>query len=339
MKKNVIAVCDTDAEYACNLAEYLNKKKKLPFQAEAFTDVKKLCKYAGESPPEILLISESDVDSHVENLNNENMILLSKEREKEGEDHKCVYKYQSADSIINEVMEYYTKMPSAAVLTMPVRKMAVIGVYSPVGRCGKTSFALTAGQILAENKSVLYVNMEEYSGFEQIFGEEYERDLSDLLYAIRCKNINPLWNMESMTAHAGKLEYLPPAASAEDIRDVQFGEWMQLFQMIRSKGKYDVLILDIGSSVDNLFGILDFCSRVYMPVLEDWISKCKMEQFWDLMNRWRGEDEHKIREVRLPGVFPDTAKENFPEALLWSKWGVQVRKVLEADERREEKEE
>ena len=33
MKKNIIAVCDSDAEYACNFAEYLNNKKKLPFQA------------------------------------------------------------------------------------------------------------------------------------------------------------------------------------------------------------------------------------------------------------------------------------------------------------------
>ena len=48
MKKNVIAVCDTEGEYACNFAEYLNSRKKLPFQAEAFTDVEKLCTYAGK---------------------------------------------------------------------------------------------------------------------------------------------------------------------------------------------------------------------------------------------------------------------------------------------------
>ena len=57
MKKNVIAVCDTEGEYACNFAEYLNSRKKLPFQAEAFTDVEKLCTYAGKNPPEILLIT------------------------------------------------------------------------------------------------------------------------------------------------------------------------------------------------------------------------------------------------------------------------------------------
>lgn len=331
MKKNVIAVCDSDAEYACNFAEYLNSRKKLPFQAEAFTDVEKLCQYAGKSPPEILLISESDVDEHVENLDYENMILLSKEKEREGEEHKYVYKYQSADSIISEVMEYCARVPSAAALAMPARKMSVIGIYSPVGRCAKTLFALTAGQILAENKAVLYLNMEDYSGFETFFQKEYERNLSDLFYNIRCQNMNPLWKLESMTEHAGKLDYIPPADSPEDIRDIQFNEWMQLFHMIRAGGKYDVLILDIGSSVDQLFRILDFCGRIYMPVQDDWISRCKLKQFGNLMDKWTGGQENKIMEIRLPGISPDAEKENFLETLLWSKWGSQVRKVLLAD--------
>lgn len=339
MKKNIIAVCDTDAEYACNFAEYLNSRKKLPFQAEAFTDVEKLCQYAGKSPPEILLISESDVDSHVEKLNSENMILLSKEREKESEEHKCVYKYQSADSIINEVMEYYARTPSAAVLPMPARKMSVIGVYSPVGRCGKTLFALTAGKILAENKSVLYVNMEDYSGFEELFGEKYDRNLGDLLYSIRCGNTNPLWKLESITRYTGKLEYIPPADSPEDIREIQFQEWMQLFHMIRSTGRYDVLILDIGSSVDELFKILDFCGRIFVPVQDDMISRCKIKQFRELLEKWKGEEENKMKEIRLSAILPDGAKENFLETLLWSKWGNQVRKVLESDgESRQDKE-
>ena len=38
MKKNTIAVCDSEAGYAGTLAEYLNNRKKLPFRAEAFTD-------------------------------------------------------------------------------------------------------------------------------------------------------------------------------------------------------------------------------------------------------------------------------------------------------------
>lgn len=331
MKKNIIAVCDTDAEYACNFTEYLNSRKRLPFQAEAFTDVEKLCAYTKEKEPEILLISESDVDAQVENLKNENMILLSEEKEKE-EGRKCVYKYQSVDSIIREVMEYYTGPVSEALLPGQARKMSVIGVYSPVNRCGKTTFALTAGQILAESRSVLYVNMEDYAGFEELFHREYEKTVSDLIYGIRCKNAKSFWNIESMTEYVGKLACLPPAGSPEDVRDISFAEWLELFQKIRLLGKYEVLILDIGSSVSGLFEILDFCSRVYMPVLDDRVSQCKIKQFQKLMKSRKVEAEDVFREVRLPLISPDVGGENFSETLVWSKWGRYVRKILDGNE-------
>ena len=49
----------------------------------------------------------------------------------------------------------------------------IIGIFSPLGRCLKTSFALTLGQILAKERAVLYLNMEEYSGFEELMGKGF----------------------------------------------------------------------------------------------------------------------------------------------------------------------
>ena len=43
-----------------------------------------------------------------------------------------------------------------------------IGVYSPIRRCMKTSFCLVLGMILAESQKVIYLNLEEMSGLEQI---------------------------------------------------------------------------------------------------------------------------------------------------------------------------
>lgn len=331
MKKNIIAVCDTDKEYACNFAEYLNSKKKLPFQAEAFTDVDKLCHYAGKNPPEILLISESDMDSQVEKLNTENMILLSDEKEKEG-NHKYVYKYQSADSVIREVMEYYTQ--NAALFSMAARGLSIIGVYSPLGRCGKTLFALTAGQLLGEKKSVLYVSMEDYAGFEELFHQEYERNMSDLFYNIRCGEPKLLLYLQSMIQHFGKLDYIPPAASPEDMRDIRFEEWLKFFDLIRMGNSYEVLILDIGSSVDQLFKVLSLCSRIYMPVLEDRMSQCKITQFKKLIKQWEeGAEDNFLKEIHIPAGISDWSNPGLPETLVWGKFGGYVRKVLDSDER------
>lgn len=82
MKKDMIAVCDSEAGYAGNFAEYLNARKKLPFRAEAFTDSEKLCQYAGKNCPKFLLIAEEDLCSQIENLHIPNLIILSSDKDK-----------------------------------------------------------------------------------------------------------------------------------------------------------------------------------------------------------------------------------------------------------------
>ena len=68
----------------------------------------------------------------------------------------------------------------------------VLGVYSPVGRCLKTSFALTIGKLLAQEERVLYLNLEEFSGLSVLMKEEYKSDLSDLLYFYNGGSYNSL---------------------------------------------------------------------------------------------------------------------------------------------------
>ncbi len=333
MKKNILAVCDTESGYACNFAEYMNRRKRLPFEAEAFTDVERLREYAGENPLEILMIAEADMDASVEEIPAEKLIILSEDKKKERGNHRCIYKYQSVECIVREVMEYcaQTQMFSAA-CSAAEAKMQIIGVYSPAGRCGKTMFALTAGQILAQDREVLYVSMEDYSGFEELFERSYEKNLGDMVYAMRSGKINPVWKLESMTEKMGKLSYLPPAQSPEDVRNIKFQEWMKIFQTVRESRKYEVLILDIGNGTDQLFQMIDLCSRVYMPVLTDKISVCKICRFETLWQMWAGEKEEKrIRKLNLPPV-PDTESADFPDSLLWGKWGNYVGKVLREDD-------
>ena len=56
-------------------------------------------------------------------------------------------------------------------------------------------------------------------------------------------------------------------------------EWLQFIQEIGACGEYDVLILDVGNQIEEGYQILNQCKKVYMPVLEDPISRAKILQF------------------------------------------------------------
>lgn len=74
----------------------------------------------------------------------------------------------------------------------------------------KTSFALTLGQILAKEKAVLYLNLEEYAGFEELMGKGFSQNLSDLLYFVRQENGNLIYKMNGMIQTVNNLDYIPP---------------------------------------------------------------------------------------------------------------------------------
>ena len=149
------------------------------------------------------------------------------------------------------------------------------GVYSPLGRCLKTSFALTLGQVLAREKAVLYLNLEEYSGFGRLMGKEYDHNLSDLLYYVRQGSQNLIHRMNGMIQTVNNLDYIPPVQTPADIRGTAWEDWEQLIREIVRDSSYEILILDIGSGIDGTFQMLDLCSQIYMPVLADSISVCK----------------------------------------------------------------
>ena len=98
------------------------------------------------------------------------------------EGEAVVYKYQASDDLLREVMSWYRPQEIPVLMTAAGRRSRITGVYSPIGRCGKTSFALTLGQVLAREEKVLYITLEEFSGLSALTGTVYTGGLSDLLY-------------------------------------------------------------------------------------------------------------------------------------------------------------
>ena len=188
MKKQIFAVCDLEAEYARNFMDYLNQKKNIPFEIQAFTNVSSFVAYAKENPVELLLISAEAMCPEVGELDIGKIVILTEgSKPDELDRYADVYKYQASSDIVREVMACYGAEKAVLPAQMPVLKKTteLLGIYSPLGFCGQTSFALALAQILGREKSVLYLNMEEYSGFEELFEKEYPYTLSDLLYFVR----------------------------------------------------------------------------------------------------------------------------------------------------------
>ena len=328
--KNILAVCDLEAAYACNFVEYIHRKNSIPFEIQAFTGIQHLKSFAAEQRIEILLISDKAMCEEVKQLDIGQIVILS-----EGVHHPMldcypsVYKYQSSDAVIREVMNCYGAKKTIAFPTAFHKKKNLIGVYSPVGRTAKTSFALTLGQVLAKEHSALYINLEEYAGFEQLLECSYERTLGDLIYYMRQEYQNLPLKISGMVQSINNLDYLPPVLSPMDIQNTTLEEWMQLLDEIEEKMQYDTIILDIGDGVSDLYHLLNRCSTVYMPIRTDVVSAAKIKQFEQLLQLWdfNGLLE-RIKKIKLPYHRTEKRGREYLDELLWSQLGDYVKRLV-----------
>ena len=96
-------------------------------------------------------------------------------------------RYQSSTDIMRAVEEIYGRKRGLPLTAGRAARTGteLVGVYSPISRCMKTSFAVALGQLLARKKSVIFLSFETCSGFEQILHMRYEEGLADALFYIK----------------------------------------------------------------------------------------------------------------------------------------------------------
>lgn len=327
--KRIIAVYDVDPFYADRFADFANEKEQTPFTVMAFNSFEKLEKFSNDHVVEILLINSDTEEELVSRIRAVQVIRLV-----DGGAAVCekgqptVYKYQPADSIIREVMAYYCGQPMEQPYVLTGKKASVIGVYSPVNRCQKTSFCLALGGCMSRDAKVIYVNLEECSGFSRLVEGSGKGDLSDLLYFYRREGFHCL-RLGALTHSLGELDYIPPVRFGEDLCQVEAEEIASLIAQIASGSAYDVVIVDVGQFGRSAAVILETCDIVYMPVKEDVMSCAKTDEFMEYLEvTGREELARRIQKLKLPpSRYLAVRQDNYLEKLLWSELGDFVRQL------------
>lgn len=304
MKKNILAVCDREQEFACHLTDYLSQltaKEGFPFEVQVFTSPDRLKQFCKESRVSFLLVTESvyrwETDWQAD------QILILEESGEGPPGLETVNKYQSMANIVRRIMEIAADrgiLPPAS-RSRRMGNVQFIGIYTPVRRCLQTTFSFTLGQLLARKHKVLYLNFESYSGLARMLQREFSTDLSDLIYFLHNGDGRFPYRLEGMVQKANGLDFIPPVFSCMDLQRVEKEEWLQLFEELEMTGRYEYILLDLSEAIQGLFDILKLCTRVYTITRDDGFAASKQEQYEELLRCLDCEEIlEKTRKCRLP---------------------------------------
>ena len=324
----IMAVYDVDAGYAQKFADVVNQREKIPFTVIPFTSLETLKEYGQGHSIEILLVSGAVPRDRIEGISARTVVVLAEgEIVPAEENYPRVYKYQSADSVIREVMSYYCEKPQSMFVAVG-KRARVMGIYSPVSRCLKTSLALTMGQQLARDGKVLYISFEAFAGFTRLIDSGCRGDLSDILYFFRQDNFG-IMRLKTMVYSWKDMDYIPPVRYPEDLEQLTGEEAGNLLESLASECGYEYVIADLGQTLCNIVPVLERCDVVYMPVKEDCVSAARLEEFDEYL-QVSGQEKlrERIQRVKLPYHSSFGRKDTYLEQLLWGELGDYVRRLL-----------
>lgn len=256
MKQYKLVICDGEEEFSIGLMNYINRHESSPFTAVAFSKLDKFIDYLQNHTIHCLMTNrrfQREFQTQVP------VLWLSESKTQEQED--TVYKYQSMEVLM---LSLHQVMIEQGFLTASETQQKIYGVYSPIGRSGKTSFALALCNHLNKRGRSLYWGFEEYSSFI-----EGQKEMSDLLYFIKSRSPDIVSQMECRLLRREQQMLLPSPVAYMDIRQLTLEDMTWLLEQLQKNSHYTALVFDIGAGSFADIGILRLMNRIFMPILSE----------------------------------------------------------------------
>lgn len=300
-----LVICDQEEKYAAALARFFMKTQELALGVHVCNSVTQALSLQKDCPIDVLLIGSGYPMEERKKVKAGIVFVLAQSENVAHEMHeKLINKYQSGEAIMGAVIEQCTQSgePERFFLrTARKQKVRIIGIFSPVHRSKKTSYALSLGKNLSKTSNVLYLNLEVYGGIGGHFPDTGQT-VADALYYSRQEKKHLRAALAGMVKHMGALDYLLPMRMSEDLKAVEIEEWTRFVEQIADQSIYEVLILDIDEGIRGVYELLRICTEVHVADIKEEVAQAKLFQFEEELHLMGYDDvRQKIIKKELEG--------------------------------------
>lgn len=255
-----IGIYDSDFSYMVSFMEYVNSNERLSYKISGFSSESALNEYLSEHTLDVLLLADkchADV-SHIK------VVKLTEDAGSKD----AIFKYQCIDDILQKLDIAPTEGKSII-----VKKAELIGVYSPLGRCGKTNFAHALCELFG---NCVYLGLEEYPVLNKDdVCEGFDSD--KFLYYIVNHNKKAIELYENNFKLTKKI--IPVCNNYGDNRNIDGNSIMWFFHELKNTFHLDTMIVDVGTGVMEDISLLKCFEKLYIPALKDERSQMKLKLF------------------------------------------------------------
>ncbi len=337
MPKIKVAIFDMDKGYRERFADYLMNYKGAEMELAVFTSESFFCEalkvdkfhlFVLGSGYEVVLPRTRALKVPVLVLTESTHSYVKETIEMLDEQVVYTSKYQSMDVITQKMQLLSEAKERKGKVGVAQRELKIVGIFSPVRHEMQMLFSLLLARNIARGEKVLYINLMEFSGFTEVFGNT-EYDLGDVILQVRSAEVKVERFLACIYESEG-FSYISPMLNPENVREITSEDVQCLLEFIAGYTDYQTVILDIGLNISDLAGVLLNCDRIFCLGKRGYLFETQMRQFFSYMEKVvDAAFLERIRQVELPGQAKVICGGvNLLEQLDWGEFGDFVRRLM-----------
>ena len=290
-----------EEKFMSSFSEYLRGKKRAMLELLLFTGEEALRKAAVQGKIDVLFAEElalQEVDgllSHVSQI-----FLLTEEEQGTGQEGcvQKIFKYQPAKEIMGILLSALAENDriSCVHTSRGQRKGELIGLYSPFGGGGVTSYATGMVKESAKSFRTLYINLELFHSFIRVQGRKKTADsvrspgMSEVIFYLRQKKEKLALKLESLVYQWEGADILSGVEDYRDLLSITTEDMQKFLEILLGQTEYERIFFDIGMLQESMIYLMEQCSRLYMPKPAGQMQECKLKAFQGLLQK-EGKDK------------------------------------------------
>lgn len=295
---NILAVCDPGADYGRRLAEYAGTKPGYPFELQAFSSLEQLMGYREKKTPEAVLLDsalyrEEDWEDYEHPL-----FLLGSGL---GEEHgpKGIFRYQEADSILQDVLLQYREQCPKLSQKVEKRSFRLYAVTDSTENCRSEALSFELALQMASKECLLWLDLRTWPTVREWYGCPQGGGLSEFLYGLcRQKEELPELLAEKVTSFQG-VDLMPEVTEPADLMEVRAEDWKYLFTRLKNESPYTAVLVVTGNLIQPVCEFLELFDVIW-TVWEENRMLCQQRMEKYMKNNACPQLWQRITGIQLP---------------------------------------
>lgn len=277
MGKKLLVIYDLDIEYGEGLLSYLKQQKSFPFEVRLITALSSL---ADDDEVSLLIVDQAlegmDFGGSVRQI-----VYLSEDRE----DAIHIKRYQAMDKLIEKILELSDVSVEDVKhinLAGKTSMACMIGVYSPVGGCGKTELARRIAAHMEKDNVASY-----YLDLELVPNEEGQRQV-DFFFDLHEREMFKEKKWKEYFHTVDGVSCLGASVYHSELWELCEEDVNYLVQGIQGREENASYVFDIGFLNHSVITLLRNCDYWVLPYKEGQLASYKIRNLEQLL-QFQGE--------------------------------------------------